>query len=186
MVDPADLFDSLDRRYRGSRAGRDQDPLGLELELADPEAVSVDEGRLARVGREALVHQVGDPLVLRLLQRLLPGPYPSEVGGRRTCVDPDLRCQLVHVVRELRRYEVSLRRLARDVRTAPAPALPLDEGHARAVQAGGLVRGVPGGRAAPDHDQVELLAHAYGPPSRVDCFDRSFPTTPRAEPARSE
>src|SRR5438067_149508 len=128
------------------------------------DAHRVQERRLARVGGEALVHQLGDPLVLRLLEGVLAGSDAGQIDRRRSGVDPDLRCQSVDVVRELGGDEVGLRGRAGHVRAAPAPAFALDKRYARSVLAGGFVRAVPRRRAAAENDQVELLAHA-GPSS---------------------
>ena len=160
MVDPADVVDPLDRRHRGPRAGRDQDPVRLELELADAHGVGVGERRPAGVGREPLVHQVGDPLVLRLLQAFLPGTQPSEIDGRAPGVDAHRGGELVDVVRQLRGDEVGLRRCAGNVRAAPTPALALDERHPRAVLASRFAGRVAGRGAPSQDDQIELLAHA--------------------------
>jgi hypothetical protein len=148
VVDPADVVDPLDRRHRGARAGCNQDPLCLEHELADSDSVLVEERCFARVGGEALGHQLGDPLVLRFLQGFLPRAHSREIHVGGAGLDPDPGRQLVHVVGELRGHQVCLGRGAGDVRAAPAPALALDQRHAGPVVAGRLVRRVPCGRAA--------------------------------------
>src|SRR5437588_216500 len=61
-------------------------------------------------------------------------------------------------MRQLRRDEIRLRRRARDVRAAPAPAGVLDERDARSVLRHGLLGPVSRRRAGADHDQVVVLA----------------------------
>ena len=159
VVEPVDLVDPLDRRHCRARAGCDQDPVGLELALADAERVRPRERRLPAEGREARALEVAHPLFLRLLQRLLPRPDTREVDPRRPGLDPEHRRARVDVVRELRRDEVGLGRRAGDVGAAPAPAHTLDQRHAGVVVAHRHVRAVPGRGASAEHHQVESFGH---------------------------
>ena len=138
VVDPVELVEARNGRDRGARAGRDQDPLGRQLHVADADRPRVDERRRSLEGLVALVAQVGDPAFLRLLQRLLPRVDRAEVRARGGRVEAELRTERAEVAVQLGGDEVRLRRLAGDVRTRTAPARALDEGDPRAELRRGL------------------------------------------------
>ena len=103
--------------------------------------------------------EVAHPLFLRALQRLLPLADAGEVDPRRARLDPEHRRAPVDVVRQLGRDEVGLGRRAGDVGAASAPALALDQRHARVVVAHRHHRRVAGSGAAAEHHQVEAIDH---------------------------
>ena len=135
MVDPLDLLDSRDRRNRGAGARRDQDAVCRQVTVADAHRMRVHERGLSLDELVARASQDLEPAVLGATDRVLPGAHTREVDACRAAVDAHPFAQLVDGVGELRGDEVGLRGPAGDVGAAAAPALALDERHARSVLA---------------------------------------------------
>jgi hypothetical protein len=168
VVDPVEPLEAGDRGDGGARAGSDENPLGRELTPVDVDRPRVAEPRLPAYRLESL-RELLVPTLLRLAQRVLPVTHAREVelaGGGK----PELRAEPPEVAGEVGRNEVRLRRLARDVRARAAPARRLDQRDGRAELGRRLARGIAGGRAGAEHDEVEGRRHApiltAGPPRR--------------------
>ena len=137
-----------------------EDALGRQLALADAHRPRVSERRLAGDELVPGVRQHVDPALLRAAKRVLPRADAREVDLGRPAANAHPIAQLVDAVRELRRDEVRLRRTARDVRTAAAPANAFDERDPGAVVARRPRGAVACSRAGADDDEIEVFSHA--------------------------
>src|SRR5262249_31791869 len=172
--EPAERVDPLDGRARRARTGRDQDLAAAHLPAAGARVGGGDEPRRSLEGVEAGGPEVLDPLLLRLLQRLLPRADAGQVDRRRHDLYPALVCERVDLVRKVGDDQVGLGRRTGDVRAAPAPALVLDQRDFRAVLVRRLLRAVPGRGAGADHDQVvSLHSHRSSRSHRSESRTRS-------------